>query len=240
MALTKDQKTAQVKDLTDKFKSAESVMFAHYIGMSVAEVSELRSKLKEEEAEMRVAKKTLLKIAAKDSDMPELDEKLLDGPVSMIFSFADPLSGAQVAFKFGKDHNQVELLGGIFDGKVLTKEEAIELAKMPSREQLLGIFATMIRSPLTTFAGMCGSPLGGFARALSGIADKGGFGGDEPAPTAEEPKEEQAEAAATAESQPAPEAQKAEDSAEDTAETPAEESSEPEPEPEPESKSESE
>jgi large subunit ribosomal protein L10 len=145
-------------------------MFAHYIGMSVAEVSELRSKLKEEEAEMKVAKKTLLKLAAKDTKIPELDDSLLDGPVSLIFSYSDPLSGAQVAFKFGKDHSQVELLGGIFDGKVLTKEEAVELAKMPGREQLLATFASMIRSPLTTFAGMCGSPLGGFARALSELA----------------------------------------------------------------------
>lgn len=184
MALTKDQKQAQVKDLTQKLKDSESVMFAHYIGMSVLEVSELRNKLKESEAEMKVAKKTLMKIAAKDSGLPELSDDAVEGPVACIFSFADPLSGAQVAFKFAKDHPQVELIGGVFEGKLLSKEEAIELAKMPSRDQLLAMFATMIRSPLVNFAGICSSPLSGFARALSEMADKGGLVKDE-APKAE-------------------------------------------------------
>ena len=129
MALTRAQKQAQVKDLTDKFKSAQSVMFAHYIGLTVAEVSELRAKLKEQDAQMQVAKKTLLKLAAKEAGMPEIDADVITGPVSCIFSTTDPLSGAQIAFKFGKSHNQVQILGGIFDGKILTKNEAIELAK---------------------------------------------------------------------------------------------------------------
>ena len=182
MALTRAQKQAQVKDLTDKFKSAQSVMFAHYIGLTVAEVSELRAKLKEQDAQMQVAKKTLLKLAAKEAGMPEIDADVITGPVSCIFSTTDPLSGAQIAFKFGKSHNQVQILGGIFDGKILTKNEAIELAKMPGRTELLAIFATMIRSPLVTFAGMCSSPLSGFARAVSEIAKKGGFGEEEAAP----------------------------------------------------------
>jgi len=182
MALTRDQKKAQVKDLTDKLKKAESVMFSHYIGLSVAEISELRSKLKDQDAEMRVAKKTLLKIAVKEAGMPDFDADILEGPVSCIFSFQDPLSGAQTAFKFGKDHDQVKILGGFFDGKMLSKEEAVELAKMPSRAQLLATFASMLRSPLVTFTGQCASPLSGFARALSELAEKGGAGDEPEAP----------------------------------------------------------
>jgi len=172
MALTKDQKQAQLKDLTKKFEEAQSVMFAHYIGLNVLEVSELRNKLREEEAQMKVAKKTLLKLAAEQAKMPALEDDALDGPVGCIFSFGDALSGAQVAFKFGKDHKQVELIGGIFEGKLLTKEEALELAKMPSKEVLLATFASMLRSPLYSFAGMCNSPLSGFARALAEVAKK--------------------------------------------------------------------
>ncbi|MBU0458018.1 50S ribosomal protein L10 [Patescibacteria group bacterium] len=199
MALTKAQKTAQVKDLTEKFKSAQSVMFTNYIGLTVAEVSELRRQLKEQDAEMQVAKKTLLKIAAKDANVPEISDDLLDGPVSCIFSFIDPMSGAQAAFKFGKDHKQVKIIGGIFDGKVLSKEEAIELAKMPSRAVLLATFAMMLKSPLNTFAGMCASPLSGFARALSEMADKGGFGDDEAAPEEENKVKDEKEVKETVE-----------------------------------------
>jgi len=192
MALTRNQKKDQVKELTDQLGKAASVMFAHYIGLTVAEVSELRNTLKESDSEMRVAKKTLLKIAAKDAGVPELGDDVLDGPISCIFSYADPLSGAQIAFKFGKTHEQVELVGGIFEGKLFGKEEVIELAKIPSRDVLLATFASMLRSPLYSFASICSSPLSGFARALSELAEKGGVSGEEEATPAEEkPKEEE-------------------------------------------------
>jgi ribosomal protein L10 len=66
----------------------------------------------------------------------------------------------------------VKLIGGIFEGKLLSKEETIEIARMPSREQLLAIFATMLRSPLVSFASMCNAPLSAFARGLSELTKK--------------------------------------------------------------------
>jgi large subunit ribosomal protein L10 len=152
MALTKAQKTEQLNELKDKMSKAQSIIFAHYIGMTVGDVSDLRNKLRETKAEMKVAKKTLMRIAAKELNMPEVTDESLDGPVACIFSFDDPLSGAQVAFKFSKDHPQVELIGGIFEGKMMTKEEAVRLAKIPGKQQLLGMFAAMINSPLVSFA----------------------------------------------------------------------------------------
>jgi len=173
MALTRDQKKVQVTELTDDFKSAQSVIFAHYIGLDVAEISELRKTLRAQDAKMRVAKKTLIRIAAKEAGMPEIEDNVIDGPISCIFSFADPLTGAQIAFKFAKNHEQVVLIGGIFDGKILTTEEALELAKMPGRQELLAMFAGMLRSPLITFASMCSSPLSSFARGVKEMAAKG-------------------------------------------------------------------
>jgi len=178
MALTRTQKEAQVADLTKKFKEAQSVMFAHCTGMTVDEVSELRRNLREAEAEMKVAKKTLVRIALKEAGLPEVSDEVIEGPVSFIFSFSDALSGAQVAFKFSKDHHQVQLIGGIYEGSVLTEDEAMELAKMPSREVLLATFMSMLLSPLTSFAALCSSPLSGFARAVNEIAEKGGFGAE--------------------------------------------------------------
>ena len=172
MALTREEKTVQLKDIQEKLGKASSVIFTHYIGMNVRDVSELRKKLKEVGAEMKVAKKTLMKIAAKEKSLPELPDALMDGPVACIFSYADPLTGAQVAFKFGKDHPQVTFLGGIFEGKLLSQADAKALAQIPSRLVLLAIFAGMVRSPLQTFAGMCSSPLSGFARAVAEIAKK--------------------------------------------------------------------
>ncbi|MFA7681616.1 MAG: 50S ribosomal protein L10 [Candidatus Peribacteraceae bacterium] len=208
MALSRQQKETQVQELTEKLQKAQSVLFAHYIGMTVTEVSELRRNLKEHNAEMQVAKKTLLKLAAKEAGTPAFDPEAFDGPISLIFSFADPLSGGQVAFKFSKDHKQVEILGGMYDGKILDRDTAMELAQMPSRDVLLAMFVSMIRSPLYSFANICNSPLTGFARALNEMAKKGGFADAPEAAPAPEQKEaangepETAEQAAAEESPP--------------------------------------
>jgi large subunit ribosomal protein L10 len=207
MALTKVQKTEQLAELKDKMSTAQSVIFAHYIGMTVGDSSDFRRKLKEGKAEMKVAKKTLMRIAAKELNLPEVAEDQLDGPVACIFSFEDPLSGAQIAFKFSKDHPQVALIGGLFEGKVLSKEDAVRLAKIPSKKQLLGMFAAM-----------CNSPLSSFARGLSEIAKQ------KEAPKVEEaPKAEAAPAAeAKTEETPAPAAAEATPSAtEEVAAAPA-------------------
>lgn len=189
MALTKAQKTEQLNELKDKMKDAKSIMFAHYIGMSVSDVSDFRKQLREKQSEMKVAKKTLMQIAAKELSLPEVSDDVLDGPVACIFSYDDPLTGAQIAFKFGKDHPQVELIGGVFEGKMMNKEETIRLAKIPGKTQLLGMFMAM-----------CNGPLSSFARALSEIAKQK----EQPAPAAEAPKaEEKKEEAPAAEAAPA-------------------------------------
>ena len=170
MAVTRAEKVVLLQELTDKLKQSSSVMFAHYIGMNVTDVSELRRKLKESKAEMKVAKKTLMRLATKDAGLPEVHEDTLDGPVACIFSFDDPLTGAQVAFAFAKTHPQVKLIGGIFEGKVMSADQALAFAKIPGRKQLLAIFMCMLRTPLQQFASLCGSPLQQFARSVDELA----------------------------------------------------------------------
>ncbi|OGJ55432.1 50S ribosomal protein L10 [Candidatus Peribacteria bacterium RIFCSPHIGHO2_01_FULL_51_35] len=172
MALTRAQKEVQLAELKDKFGTASSVLFANYIGLTVAQVSDLRKKLRKGGAEMKVAKKTLMCIAAKEKGLPEPEDSMMKNAVACIFSFEDPLAGAQIAFKFSKEFPQVAFLGGIFEGKLLSQTQAKELAKMPSRQVLLAIFAGMLQSPLRSFASICNSPLTGFARALSEVAKK--------------------------------------------------------------------
>jgi large subunit ribosomal protein L10 len=185
MAVSRAQKVELLAELKDKMSKAQSIMFAHYIGMTVSDVSELRGQLKGAKAELKVGKKTLMQIAAKELKLPEMSDETLDGPVACIFSYEDPLSGAQIAFKFGKEHPQVELIGGVFEGKLLSKDEAIALAKIPGKQQLLGMFASMLNSPLISFA-----------RALGEIAKQKEAPKVE-APKAEEKKEAPAAEAAT-------------------------------------------
>ena len=172
MAVTREQNAVQLSELTEQMKKSQSVIFAHYIGLTVGNVSDLRKKLRAANAEMKVAKKTLIRLAASQAGLPAVADEALPGPVACIFSFADPLTGAQVAFSFAKEHQQVALVCGVFDGKVLTKEQAVALAKMPGRQQLLGMFASMLRAPLSQFASISSTPLRSFAVGLSQMAEK--------------------------------------------------------------------
>lgn len=172
MALTRKQKETQLTDLKDKFKKASSVVFTQYIGMNVADVSKLRKELKDAGAEMKVGKKSLMSMAAKELQMPELSDEVMKGAIACIFSYTDPVTGPKTALAFAKTHPQVVFMGGMFEGKILSANDATSLASIPSREVLLATFAGMLQSPLRSFASMLNSPLSSFARATAELAKK--------------------------------------------------------------------
>jgi large subunit ribosomal protein L10 len=172
MALSRQQKEEQVKELAAHMKKSSSVIFTHYLGLTVADITKLRSNLKKENALMQVAKKTLIRLAAKEASAPEVNEDLLPGDIACIFSLGEPNAGPASAIAFAKDHPHIKLVGGIFSGKLLNEQEANEFARIPNKLTLLGIFMSMCNAPLTQFASAIGSPLTGFARALSEVAKK--------------------------------------------------------------------
>lgn len=228
MALTRSQKEEQVAALTEKMKNASSVIFTQYIGLTVSNITKLRGDLRKEDAELQVAKKSLIQLAAKGANAPEVADEALPGPVACVFSYKEPTSGAGITFKFGKDHPQIKLVGGIFDGKVLSAAEAMAMATIPSKQVLLATFMSMVNSPLTSFASAVSSPLTGFARALAEISKKKASEAPAPAAPAAEAAPatpEPTAAPATAEAAaPAPEAAATETPAADApppAETPA-------------------
>lgn len=170
MAITKQKKEEILKDLVDKFGRSKSIVFANYRGLDVASISELRSELRKENAEMKVAKKTLIGLAAKDS-VGELDKSVMEGPVVATFSYEDPLSGIRILFKFSKKNENLKLLGGVIDGKMVGPEVIQQYAKIPSREVLLAKFIGSMNSPISGFVGIGNSLIGGIVRALSAYKD---------------------------------------------------------------------
>lgn len=181
MALTKDQKRVQITELREDLKKAKSLVWLKYRGLSVLDVSILRRRIRAKNAKMKVAKKTLLRIAAKEEGMTEITDQVMGTePLVFIFSFEDEVSGAKVAFEFSKENDKVKLTGGLLNGKILSEADAQELARMMNKEELLAKFACMIRSPLTNFASMCSMPLRSFAIGLRQIAEKGGVAKSEP------------------------------------------------------------
>jgi large subunit ribosomal protein L10 len=215
MAVTRQKKEEVLQELVDKFAKSKSVVFADYRGLDVASISGLRKSLREQDAEMKVAKKTLIGLAAKESNIGDIDKSVMEGPVLATFSYEDAVAGIKVLFKFSKENENLKLLGGVIDGKVVGPAVIQEYAKLPGREELLAKLLGSMSSPLSGFVGIGNSLISGFVRVLDAIKDKKP---EEAAPEApkEEAKTDEAPAASAEE-------EKAKEAPDETPEAPAEE-----------------
>ncbi len=171
MAVTKQKKEEIFKGLVDKFGKSQSVVFADYRGLDVAGISDLRKKLRDENAEMKVAKKTLISLAAKESKIDDLTEAGLEGPVVATFSYEDPLSGIKVLFNFAKTNSNLKLLGGIIDGKVVGADVIQQYARLPGHDELIAQLIGSMNAPLSGFVGIGNSLIGGIVRVLNAYKD---------------------------------------------------------------------
>jgi len=171
MAITKQQKEEILSELKQKFADAKSVAFGQYAGMNVTELSDMRRKMRESNVEFKVAKKTLMKLAAKEQGI-ELPNEIMEGTIGAVFSFDDAVSGPKIVKETSKTVEVLKLMGGIMEGQVLGIDEMTELASLPSREQLLAKFMMMMRAPLQSFHGAISSPLSSFARAMKSYSEQ--------------------------------------------------------------------
>lgn len=140
MANTKiiEEKSKVVSEIKDRLQEAKSVVLFDYRGLSVAEVTELRRKLRENGSDYKVYKNTLTRRAIEESKLGL--EDYLTGPNAISFG-TDELSIVKVLSDFSKDHKALELKAGIIDGKVANAEELAKYASIPSREGLLTMLA---------------------------------------------------------------------------------------------------
>ena len=172
MAKTREQKEQTVSDLTTAFKSSKLAVLTDYRGLNVPAISELRSNLREVGISYTVAKNTLVKIALAAAEKNVDDTSVFAGPVGIAFG-EDEVAAARIVYEFSKTNGALEILGAIDeDGKVLSKEEVMALALLPSREQLLGQVVGTIAAPLSGLVRVLNGNVTGLVYALSAIAEK--------------------------------------------------------------------
>lgn len=172
MAKTREQKEQTVTELTTAFKASKLAVLTDYRGLNVPAISELRSNLREVGVSYTVAKNTLVKLALAAAEKNVDDTSVFAGPVGIAFG-ADEVEAARIVYEFAKTNDALEILGAIDeDGRVLTKEEVMALAKLPSREQLLGQVVGTIAAPLSGFVRVLNGNVSGLVYALSAIAEK--------------------------------------------------------------------
>jgi len=197
MAVTRSKKEDILSKLKEDFEKATAVYFANYCGLSVKELSELRGKVRETNAKISVAKKTLIKMAAETAGYKEIPEESMEGPVAAVFAFEDQASPAKAVYTFLKDFEELALVGALMDGNVLSKAEAQELAQLPSRDELLAKLVGSMNAPISGFHGVLHGVMREFVGVVSALKDKKEEDGDSPAP-AETTKEENTPVAAEA------------------------------------------
>jgi len=194
-SVNKDQKAAVVDEVAEAIQAADAVFAVDYRGISVTQAADLRTKLIEADAKLRVVKNTLTELAADKAGAETLKE-LLDGPTALTFVHGDVAMAAKAIATFRRENELPQWKGGTMGGDPLTVEQIEALAKLPARDVLNAQLAGTIASPLTGLVRGLNSLIAGIAIQLRQIADQGLVSGEEaPAEDAETPAEEAKEAA---------------------------------------------
>ncbi|WP_066688254.1 50S ribosomal protein L10 [Christensenella intestinihominis] len=165
------EKQAAVADVVDKMKRAQSVVVLDYRGLTVAEVSDLRSKFREAGVEYKVIKNNMLKRAAEELKIEGVED-YFKGPTAVAFGFEDPVSPAKILCKFVKDAGKTEIKGGILAGQAMDAQKIESLAKLPSKEELIAKMLGSLNAPITNFALALQAIPRGLACALKAVAEQ--------------------------------------------------------------------
>lgn len=135
-----NQKKEEVSKLAEQMKEAKLILLTDYRGINVTDDTTLRKDLRNVGAKYTIIKNNITKRALAECGIEGLEEKL-EGPTAVVMSSEDYLEPSKVIYKFSKDNDYYTIKGGVIDGKVMTAEEIITLAKLPSRETLLSMLA---------------------------------------------------------------------------------------------------
>ena len=164
----KAEKAASVADITARLKTTSTAVLADYRGMTVGQMRELRSKLRDGNIEMMVVKNTLARRAAKAAGYEPLGAELV-GPIAMLFAADDVSAPARILNDYIKANRKMVIKGGLLEGQVIKAETVTELADLPSREVLLSRLLGAMQAPLGSLANVLQAPLSKFARTLDAV-----------------------------------------------------------------------
>ena len=163
-------KQEQVESLKGVFAGAGAVVVTHYMGLTVAEMTDLRHRLRKEGASLKVVKNTLVQKALNGS-VGEAGDALFVGPVAIAYG-PDAVSAAKVSTQYAKDNEKFVVIGALMGEVVLDKKAVSALATLPSLDELRGKLVGLLQAPATKVAGVLQAPAGQLARVFGAYAAK--------------------------------------------------------------------
>ena len=146
-----NQKKEEVSKLAEKIKEAKVVLLTDYRGINVSDVTELRAKLRNCDVEYKVIKNNITRRALEECKIEGLED-VLEGPTAVVIGNNDYLEACKAIYEYAKDNDFYKIKGGIIDGKVVSTEEIITLAKLPSRDTLISMLAGALLGNISKLA----------------------------------------------------------------------------------------
>ncbi len=169
--MNRPEKEQLVADLHRLLNEVTTVVVTHYKGLTVAEVNDLRGRMREEGAGFRVTKNRLTRLALKDTPFEGLSD-LFEGPTAIAFS-EDPVAAAKVTHEYARRNSKLQIIGGGFGEQRLSVQGVEDLAKMPSLDELRGKLVGILQTPAQRIVGATEAPAQQIARVLQARADEG-------------------------------------------------------------------
>ena len=157
--------------VSESLEASKGLFVIEYRGLTVKEAQELRHSLRENGAVMKVYKNNIVKIALEKAGLPAIDDVLV-GTTACVFYENDPVDAAKVVKEASKKFNKLEFRGGITDGVVVNAEQAIAIADLPTREELIAKFVGCISNPLSGIVRVCNGSAQGLVTALDALVDQ--------------------------------------------------------------------
>jgi large subunit ribosomal protein L10 len=163
-------KAGAIKTLEGVFADSGAVVVTHYMGLTVAEMTDLRTRLRKEGAKLQVVKNTLA-TKAMSGRAGEAGDALFKGPVAIAYA-KDPVSAAKVATEYAKGNDKFSVVGAVLGATVLDAKGVGALATLPSLDQIRGQLVGLIQTPATRVAGVLQAPAAQLARVFNAYATK--------------------------------------------------------------------
>jgi large subunit ribosomal protein L10 len=166
----RSEKKTFVSELEKIYQDSNSVIITHYHGLTVSQITNLRKALRENGASFKIVKNTLSKIAATNVKLTH-DPEAFSGPTAIAYS-KDPVAAAKGVVEFAKANDNLKVIGGIVNDKILNVVEVQQLAKLPSLDQLRGKIVGILQAPAANLARIVQAPAGSLARVIQAYSEK--------------------------------------------------------------------
>ena len=166
-------KINQVEKSTSRLKEASGIYFASYTGMNVNQATEFRKLCRETHVDYSVTKNTLIRIAAKNAGYENQFDDILTGQIAIATSIEDPVAPARIIKEFNKKNNDILKVVGVFvEGNLYDSDKYKVFAELPTREELIARFASLLNQPMTKLAGVLSATMTKLAGILTSLKEQ--------------------------------------------------------------------